>query len=313
MRKGNRRTNEFTMEENSGKNRPMRRWLAVSLFAPREFEEGISNFLIEQGAGGVEELEEDFKGKRLKAYVPKDGKEKKVLRALHRYLKSLRSLNPEINDTQIETTTLFEQDWGENWKRFFKPLRVTSRLVVKPPWARTRLQRGQMLIHITPGMAFGTGTHATTKLSIRALEASLKTKGLSVLDVGTGSGILSIAAARLGAEEVLGLDIDGAAVENAQENVAKNHVGNRVKIKKGRIGDVRERFDVVVANIDLRSLKRMRNPLLHHLKNRGILILSGVLEGGIERLRQHYFETGDFQSAKTTQEEGWSCLILKKG
>jgi ribosomal protein L11 methyltransferase len=303
---------ELTMEENNGRDRPMRRWLAVSLLAPREFEEGISNFLMEQGARGVEELEEDSKGKRLKAYIPQDGKEKRVLRALHRYLKSLRSLNPEISDTQIETTTIFEQDWGENWKRFFKPLRVTSRFVVKPPWSRTRLQKGQMVIHITPGMAFGTGTHGTTKLSIRALERSLKRKGLSVLDVGTGSGILSIAAAKLGAGEVLGLDIDGAAVENARENVEQNNVGNIVKIRKGRIGDVRKTFDVVVANIDLRSLKRMRSPLLRHLKSQGILILSGILEGERERLRQHYLETGDFQSAKKTQEEGWACLILKK-
>jgi ribosomal protein L11 methyltransferase len=303
---------ELTKQKGDGRYSPMRRWLAVSVLAPKEFEEGISNLLMEQGAKGIEELEEGSTWKRLKAYFPEDGREKRALRALHRYVKSLQGLDPEIPRTKIETTSIFEQDWGENWKRFFKPLRVTPRFVVKPPWSPTRPKKGQMVIQITPGMAFGTGTHATTRLAIRALEGSLKKSGLSVLDVGTGSGILSIAAAKLGAGEVLGLDIDGAAVKNARENVDQNHVADIVKIRKGRIGGIQKRFDGVVANIDLRSLMRMRNPLLGHLKSQGILILSGILEGERDRLRQHYLVTGHFQWAKVTQEEGWACLILKK-
>ncbi len=217
-----------------------------------------------------------------------------------------------MSHTQIETTSIPEQDWSENWKRFFKPVQVTSRFVVKPPWSKIRLKKDQIPINIHPGMAFGTGTHATTKLCMKALERGLQRKGLSVLDVGTGSGILSIAAAQLGAGEVWGLDIDGAAVENARENVKRNSVSDIVKIRKGRIGDIQKRFDVMVANIDLKSLKRMRWPLLHHLKSQGFLILSGILEGEGERLRQHYLETGHFQWARVTHEEGWACLILKK-
>jgi ribosomal protein L11 methyltransferase len=161
-------------------------------------------------------------------------------------------------------------------------------------------------------MAFGTGTHATTKLCMKALERSLRRKGLSVLDVGTGSGILSIAAAQLGASEVWALDIDGAAVENARENVKRNSVSDIVKIRKGRTGDIQKRFDVVVSNIDLKTLKKMRWSLIHHLKDQGFLILSGILEGEGERLRQHYFEIGHFQWAKVTHEEGWACIVLKK-
>jgi ribosomal protein L11 methyltransferase len=131
--------------------------------------------------------------------------------------------------------------------------------------------------------------------------------------VGTGSGILSIAAAQLGAGEVWGLDIDGIAIENARENVKQNSVSDIVKIRKGRIGDILKKFDVVVANIDFKNLKRMRWPLLRHLKSQGFLILSGILEGEIERLRQHYLETGYFQRPRMTHEEEWACLILKKG
>ena len=290
----------------------MKRWLAISLLIPKGLGEAVSNFLIEQGTTGIEEVGEDIRWEKLKAYFPQDGREKRVLRNLHRYLQSLRHIAPEISHTQIETVSIPEQDWSENWKRFFKPVQVTSRLVVKPPWSKIRLKKNQIPINIHPGMAFGTGTHATTKLCIKALERGLRRKGISVLDVGTGSGILSIAAARLKASEVWGLDIDGTATENARENVRLNSVSQIVKIRKGRIGDIHKKFDVVVANIDFKNLKRMRWPLLRHLKSQGLLILSGILEGEGERFRQHYLETGYFQWAKVTHEEEWVCIILKK-
>lgn len=290
----------------------MKRWLVVELHLPREFGEAVSNFLIEQGATGIEELEGDIKWDRLRTYFQQDGKEKRVLHALRRYLNSLKKIRPEIPRPQVKTGTLPEQDWGENWKRFFKPVQVTSRFVVKPPWSRIRLKRGQIPIDIAPGMAFGTGTHATTILCIRALGEELHSRGLSVLDVGTGSGILSIVAAKSGAREVWGIDIDGVAVENARENVEKNHVSEIVKIRKGSIGDLHKKFDVIVANIDLKSLRRMRKPLLSHLNDRGLLILSGILEEEKERIRKHYLETGLLRWIKETQEGEWVCLIFKK-
>jgi ribosomal protein L11 methyltransferase len=227
-------------------------------------------------------------------------------------LKSLEEIAPEIARAQIRTAFLPEQDWGENWKRFFKPVQVTPRFVVKPPWSKIRLKRGQVSIDITPGMAFGTGTHATTLLSIQALEESLKKKGLSVLDVGTGSGILSIIAAKLGAKEVWGIDIDGVALENARENVEKNHVSDIVKLRKGSIGRVQKKFDIIIANIDLKRLRRMKKPLLNHLKNQGFLILSGISEKGKERLRKCYLKTELLRWIKVTQEGEWACLTFKR-
>jgi ribosomal protein L11 methyltransferase len=161
-------------------------------------------------------------------------------------------------------------------------------------------------------MAFGTGTHASTRLCIQALEERIKGKGLSVLDVGTGSGILAIVAARLKAKEVWGIDTDGVAVENARENVGLNHVSDSVKIKKGSIGHLPKKFDVVIANIDLKSLKRMRKPLLNHLKSHGILILSGLLKGEKDRLCEHYLRTGLLRWIKDAQEGEWVCLTFKK-
>jgi len=290
----------------------MRRWLVVELNVPKELGEAVSNFLIEQGATGIEELESDVEWQRLRTYFEQDGKEKAVLNSLHRYLKSLKQIRPEIPRPHVKTTTLPEQDWGENWKRFFKPVQVTSKFVVKPPWARIRPKRGQIPIDITPGMAFGTGTHATTILCIEALEERIKKRGLSVLDVGTGSGILSIIAAKLGAQEVCGIDIDGVALENARENLEKNHVSDIVKIKKGSLSVLHGKFDVIVANIDLKSLRKMRNSLLGRLNHRGSLILSGILEKDKERIRKHYLETKLLRCIKETQEGEWVCLTFRK-
>jgi ribosomal protein L11 methyltransferase len=290
----------------------MKHWLVVELLIPDEFGEAVSNFVIEQGATGIEELEGNLKWLRLRTYFPQDGKEKRILHALYRYLKSLKKIAPEVPRARIKAASLPEQDWGENWKRFFKPVQVTSRFVVKPPWSKIRLKRGQIPVDISPGMAFGTGTHPTTILCIQALEERLKKTGLSVLDVGTGSGILSVIAAKLGAKEVWGIDIDGVALENARENVEKNHVSDVVKIRKGSIGGLQKKFDVIVVNIDLKSLRRMRRPLLKHLKNQGFLILSGILEKEEERLREHYLKTGLLQWVKVAQEGEWACFIFKK-
>jgi ribosomal protein L11 methyltransferase len=284
----------------------------MELHVPKGFGEAVVNFLIEQGATGIEELDGDLGWERLRTYFPQDGKEERILRALHRYLQSLQKISPEIPRAQIKTTSLAEQDWEENWKRFFKPIQVTARFVVKPPWSKIRSKRGQIPIDITPGMAFGTGTHATTILCIRALGERLKKRGLSVLDVGTGSGILSIIAAKLRAKEVWGIDIDGVAVQNARENVKKNDVSDIVKIRKGRIGDLHRTFNVVVANLDLKSLRRMRRSLLNHLKSQGFLILSGILEEEKKRIRQHYSETGLLRWIKETQVGEWACLTFQK-
>ncbi len=290
----------------------MKRWLVVELLIAKEFGEAVSNFLIEQGATGIEELEGDPERERLRTYFPEDESKKRILSVLRRYLRSLNKLLPENPRAQITTASIPEQDWGENWKRFFKPVQVTSRFLVKPPWSKVRLKRGQIPIEINPGMAFGTGTHATTVLCIRALEEALRKKGQSVLDVGTGSGILSIIAAKLGAKEAWGIDIDGVALENARENVERNHVSDIVKIRKGSIGSLRKKFDVVIANMDLKSLRRMRSPLVGRLGTQGVLILSGILEGEKESIRLHYLETGLLRWIQTSREGEWVCLTFEK-
>ena len=290
----------------------MKRWLEIDLWVSAGFEEAVSNFLMEQGATGVEEIDEEQGGRELKAYFPRKGKDERVLNALQRYLTSVQRLYPGQLDYRIENLTLPDKDWGESWKKFFKPVKVTSRIVVKPPWRSIRLKRGQILIEITPGLAFGTGTHATTQLCIRTLAKRLRVKGLSVLDVGTGSGILAIIAAKLEASEVWGVDADDLSVGIAGENVERNNVSPNVRIRLGTVGDVRRTFDVVVANIDLRVLKRMRWPLLRRVKPGGYLVLSGLLAEEEKALRKRYLDTGQFQFKEIKKQGEWACLTLRK-
>lgn len=288
----------------------MREWLAVHLIIPREIGEPVSNFLMERGATGIEETEGP-ENIELRVYFSGREGERKVTAGIRRYLKSLERVLSRKISYRLEALPIPEENWAAGWKRYFHPLRVGSKFVVRPPWEKVRLKKGQIPIEINPGMAFGTGTHATTQLCIRALETRLK-KGRSVLDVGTGSGILAVAAAKLSAREVWAVDVDPLAVEGARETVEKNGAAGRVRIRKGGIGRVRKRFDVVVANIDFKSLKRLRVALLRRLNVGGILILSGILDEQEETTRRRYLETGGLRLLQTDRQEEWVCLTFEK-
>ena len=287
-------------------------WLTIESLIPVEWAEPLSNFLMEQGASGIEEIDEGRVWKRLKSYFPPGTRKGELLSVIHRYVRSLKKICPSELNYRIEDHPLPEQDWGENWKRYFKPVQVTPRILVKPPWRSVRFRKGQKVIEIIPGLAFGTGTHATTRLCIQALERRLRTKGLSVLDVGTGSGILSIVAAKLGAEKVWAVDPDELSIDITRTNVELNGVREQIKIRRGSLGDVPGKFDLVVANIDLKALKRMRMPLARHLKNRGFLILSGVLEREEMSIRDRYSEVKGLRWVESMRRDEWACLTFQK-
>ena len=289
--------------------------MAVEVVVPPVFREAVSNFLMEQGASGIEEGG-DAPEARLKAYFLRDGKEKKVLYAVRQYLKAVGNLFPRKIRYQVEASPVHEQDWGEEWKRFFKPFHVGSRFVVFPPWERVQLKKGQIPIEINPGMAFGTGSHATTQLCIRALERrekGLKKRGFSVLDVGTGSGILAIVSAKLGAREIWASDVDELAIAGARESVAKNGLRGLVKIRKGGIGRIGREFDCIVSNLEFKGLKRLKKPFLRHLKGGGLLILSGILKGEQEdTIKERYLQTEGLGLIQSDHQEEWACLIFRE-
>lgn len=293
--------------------KPPAQWTEISVLTPISAEEAITHFLIEERTTGMEELDVAPGWKRLKAYFPGKGRMGVLLRRLLRFAKALRPLHPELRDLQVETRNIVHENWGENWKRFFKPQQISRKFLVGPPWATLRPGKGQIPIWIHPGMAFGTGTHATTKLCMQALEEALRGRKGTVLDVGTGSGILAIAAAKGGARRVVAIDVDPVAIEAARENVKTNGVLERVRIRTGGIGNVSEAFDLVVANIDKKSLRRMRKPLVRRVKRGGLLILSGILCQDEEDVRQFYLDLGILRHLQTTREGEWSCLGFRRG
>ena len=193
-------------------------------------------------------------------------------------------------ETRFSYRRMDEEDWAESWKAFFWPEKIGDRVVVKPTWRDYTPEPGEIIIELDPGMAFGTGTHPTTRLCVGLLETFVR-EGDSVLDVGAGSGILMAAAYKLGAAKVCGIDIDPVAVEVSIENLVRNGVPERdMRVLAGDLArDVDGRFDLVVANILSEVILSLLDQIPAVLKPGGIFICSGIIDenapGVLEKMR----------------------------
>ena len=218
----------------------------------------------------------------VKGYLPPGVDSARVRRSLRL---ALRFAPLESPPRWRRARRLREERWRDSWKRYFKPQRIGERLLVKPSWAKYEVKAGDAVIEIDPGMAFGTGQHPTTAMCLRALENRLRPRE-AVLDLGAGTGILAIAAARLGAGRVLALDIDPQAVKAALENAAANGVQGAVEVREGTLPEgVRgQRFDLVVANISGLTIERLAASLADALTGTGTLIVSGFIGDAVEEL-----------------------------
>ena len=202
-----------------------------------------------------------------------------VIRSVRQRLSELSRKDIGINmgALSLEMRSVADEDWSENWKKYYKPFRVGTRLLVKPTWEPYVPDEGDLIIELDPGMAFGTGTHETTNMCMRLLEKHLA-EGMRVMDVGTGSGILAIAAAKLGAGEVLAIDIDPDAVKVAGENVALNKEQARVRVAAGDlVSGAAMPCDLAVANIVADAICMLAGPLTRHLTRGGLLVCSGII------------------------------------
>lgn len=223
-------------------------------------------------------------------------------------LDEIRSLGLGTID-QPQFSWVQEEDWANNWKAYFKPTKVGERLVVVPSWEPYELAEGELPLYLDPGMAFGTGTHATTALCLRQLEGVVK-EGARVLDVGTGSGILAIAAARLGAAQVHAIDIDNVAVEVAKENAAKN--GVMISIAQGELAAVEDQnYDLIIANIIASIIIEILPEAVPRLKEGGYFLCSGIIAEKKEQVLKAITE--NWLLPKTIKEEaGWVSILAVK-
>lgn len=203
-----------------------------------------------------------------------------------------------------------EEDWANTWKQYYKPTRIGSRFVIRPIWESYTEGEGDVVLHLDPGMAFGTGTHETTRLCLAALERHVQPMS-RVLDIGTGSGILAIGAAKLGAREVIGVDLDPVAVESAHQNVAHNGLDN-VRILQGNLMEVVEgRADVIVANILAEVILVLIPDVRAKLREGGIFIASGIIREKEVLVTQRLKEEG-FTIHGVDHDGEWVAVIAGK-
>lgn len=247
----------------------------------------------------------------VKTYIPVDEEaegKRRLLEEAAWHLGRLRHVEP------LQTRVIAEEDWASSWKRFFFPHRVGKRLVVVPSWRRRAREPGDLVIRLDPGMAFGTGLHPTTRMCLALLE-ELTHPGDRVFDFGCGSAILSIAAARLGAERVEAVDVDAIAVEVAKENARRNKVARKIHVRKATVEPgvpvLGAPFDVVAANISAFVLKNAAAALAEATKPGRPAILSGILVTGADDVRATYAAAG-WEHVETRAEGDWIAMVVRR-
>lgn len=284
-------------------------WQEISIAVPYEYVEPISYLFSRYGHGLTMEL---------------DGAEQVVFRT---YLTSTSRRRLARIEVGVRLVNLLhplgeltvrplprEEDWQNSWKAHFSLLKVGQHLVIKPSWIPYIAAAEDVVIDIDPGMAFGTGYHPTTYTCLEALEQLLKT-GMEVLDLGTGSGILAIAAVKLGAAHVVALDIDPQAVRAARQNLRRSAIARRVSLAQGTVPHPRAgpgQFDLAVANISARVLRERVPCVLPTLKPGGFFIASGIMSGQQQELGDALREAG-FSLVRVLAREDWVSLVCRRG
>jgi ribosomal protein L11 methyltransferase len=286
-------------------------WLEASVQADGEAAEAVSEVFNRYGRGGAV-LSMDFGDESsdtavvtVKTYLPLDEEGSKTKRCIEEALWHLSQIYPL---PAPEFRELTEDDWTNAWKKHYHVQRIGQRIVIKPPWQEHPPKPDEVVIELDPGMAFGTGLHPTTRMCLQVLEEHLE-PGAKVLDLGTGSGILAIAAAKLGAGSVLALDNDLLAVKAARANVQSNGVKNLVTVEHGSLGKTTEKFELVLVNILARVIIELAAlGLVDRVRPTGLMIAAGiVVEQEAEvtaALRGHGLEI-----VERRQEKDWVTLV----
>ena len=280
-------------------------WHEISIKVPWEYVEPISHLFGKYGRGlSIENAPDELV--LLRTYLPNTSKRR--LAWIQVGVNLVRVLQPL---GELEVKELDETDWQSAWKAHFSLMRVGNNLVVKPSWIDYEPKPDDVVIELDPGMAFGTGYHPTTKMCLEALEGLVR-PGMKVLDLGTGSGILTIAAARLGAAYVLALDIDPVAVKEARKNFKAGGFRNVVRLARGTVPHSLAEggcFDLAMANISARIVQERAPHLREALKPGGILVASGYVHKQQHEVAEFLVDQG-FSLEKAVNSEDWATLVL---
>lgn len=307
----------------------METWQEVTVQVHRDAQEAVSNLLIETGSQGVAISDSaDYIGQEdrfgelypdveqsdmiaITAYYPSSTNLADVTVTINEQLTELASFGLQVGQVTVDSQELAEEDWADNWKKYYEPARITHDLTIVPSWTDYEASDGEKVVKLDPGMAFGTGTHPTTKMSLFALEQVLR-GGETVIDVGTGSGVLSIASSLLGAKTIYAYDLDDVAVRVAQENIDLNQGTDNIHVAAGDLlKGVGQEADVIVANILADILVLLTDDAYRLVKDQGYLILSGIISEKLDMVLEAAFSAGFFLETHMVQGE-WNALVFKK-
>lgn len=232
-------------------------------------------------------------------------------------LKRIQQCGLDIGSGKISVQRVRQEDWAESWKRHFKPIEIGSALLIKPSWSKRRAKKGQVVVVLDPGLSFGTGHHPTTAFCLRELVFSFERRALSFppsfLDIGAGSGILAIAAAKLGYRPVDAFDFDPEAVRIARENGRKNGVSHKINIQRQDVTKMTHcsntEYDLVCANLISTLLVEERQRIVSRLKEGGRLVLAGILKREFASVQRAYEDAG-LRLAASRIEKEWRSGVF---
>ena len=254
-------------------------------------------------------LEHKGKVAVVKAYFAEEDNIEDVLEYVNERLTELKEMGLDLGEAKVEHEKMHEEDWANTWKQYYKPTKVGEKIVVKPIWEEYESKDGELVVDLDPGMAFGTGTHETTRMCIQSLEKYVK-EDSTVFDVGCGSGILAIAAAKLGAKLAVGVDLDPVAVESSIENVGYNKLKN-IEILHGNLVEVIDgKADIVVANILAEIICILTDDVKRVLKDGGVFITSGIIHDRVDMVCEKLEATG-FEVMEKNRDGEWNCIVAK--
>lgn len=319
-------------------------WIKVSIYTTSEGIEPLSGRLYQLGITGLEiEDEKDFKDflennkqywdyvdddlikekegeTEVIAYVSDNAAGHEMLMAIRNTVAELKQLDEdgEFGRLEIEIDNMCEEDWANNWKKYFHPLNVGEKILIKPEWEETENPEGRVVFSVNPGMSFGTGSHYTTQLCIENLEKFIN-NDTKVLDLGCGSGILSIISLLLGAESAFAVDIDPNAVDIAYQNAERNNIDkSKYTVKAGDIITntalqeeiAKDKYDVVVANIVADVIIALAPKAKEYMKDGGVFITSGIIEDRIDDVKEALTQCG-FKIESIKQRKDWASIVCR--
>lgn len=283
-------------------------WLHLTVHTSAACLDAVANFLIESGSSGVV-----LKRRAVEAYFPNNRNAAALKRAVHSFVMEVAKLQGRSSKPCLSWQVARPENWQNSWKRFIRPSRIGKRFWVTPPWLTPPHFRSRQVITIEPGMAFGTGAHATTRGCLEFIEqvaALLPPVKFTALDVGTGSGILAIALAKLGARRVWALDNDPVALGVARENFHINGTEDKVRLSETSLSRFKRKFPVVVGNLTAETIVALASALAPRVAARGYLILSGILRDKAASVLRCFVPR--FRVVKRKRAREWVTLLLQR-